>query len=264
MLPMGRLPLLAAILLAAGSACSQATEPEPLRGHAAASLRDLFEELGDLHEASTGRPVVLTTGGSNLIARQVLAGAHADVFASASPVETADLVEAGHMHAEDARELFANTLVLVAPAGSDVPEGRSLAELLGDDPDLRLAIAHPEAVPAGRYARTWLEARGQWQAVEPRLVTTLDVRAALGAVGTGAVGLGLVYRTDATASEEVRVLMEVPRDEVAAVYGGGVLADTELRAEAEAFLSLCTGEDPAGAPVLERHGFALTVQEPRP
>ena len=81
--------------------------------------------------------------------------------------------------------------------------------------------------------------------------------AALGAVASGSVGLGLVYRTDAAASDEVRVLDEVPADELAITYGGGVLADTKLRADAEDFLALVTGADPDGAAVLERHGFLV-------
>ena len=252
------LPLVIGLLVA----CVGDAGPEPLRVHAAASLRDLFEELGELHESRTGRPVVLTTGGSNLIAQQVLAGARADVFASASMVEPALLVDAGHMLADDARPLFHNALVLVAPGSSDLPLGTSLADLLERHPDLRLALAHTEAVPAGRYAKAWLEAGGLWSAVEPRAVATLDVRAALGAVASGSVGLGLVYRTDAAASDEVRVLDEVPADELAITYGGGVLADTKLRADAEDFLALVTGADPDGAAVLERHGFLVRSVAP--
>ncbi len=254
-MPAMRLLMLLGLCLLPACGGGGVSASEPLRVQAAASLRDLFEELGDLHEQRTGQPVVLMTGGSNLIAMQVLAGARADVFASASTAETELLVESERMAAADARELFANSLVLVSPLSSHLPEDTPLVDLLGSDPDLRLALAHTEAVPAGRYARAWLESTGLWSRVESRTIAAVDVRAALGAVATGAVDLGLVYRTDALASDSVRVLLEVPGDELSIIYGGGVLARCEQRDAAEAFLELVTGADPAGATVLERHGF---------
>ncbi len=264
-MPAMRLLLLLTLGLLHACGGAGVSASEPLRVQAAASLRDLFEELGDLHEERTGQPVVLMTGGSNLIAMQVLAGARADVFASASTAETELLVEAERMAAADARELFANSLVLVSPLSSHLPEDTPLVDLLGSDPDLRLALAHTEAVPAGRYARAWLESTGLWSRIESRTIATVDVRAALGAVATGAVDLGLVYRTDAMASDAVRVLLEVPQGELSITYGGGVLARCEQRDAAEAFLDLVTGADPAGAAALERHGFltlAPTVEAP--
>ena len=242
--------LLASVTGLAG--CGGAAEGLTVFG--AASLRDV---LAAEVAAEPGRAVRVSTGGSNLLVEQLLAGAEADVVVAASAAELERLVAAGLVAPGDVRRLFTNRLVVIAPRGS-------AAELVDffDAEGGRVALAHPTAVPAGRYARAWLEQRGAWDALAPRVLQALDVRAALAAVESGGAAFGVVYATDARTSDRVRVVHFVedgPRPE----YVGGVLASGGDLEAARAFLASldALGADraapPATAARLEAAGFGV-------
>jgi len=114
-----------------------------------------------------------------------------------------------------------------------------------------LALADPEAVPVGIYARKWLEAEGVWTELKPKVVPTLDVRATLAAVESGAVEAGIVYRTDAAISKKVRVVFVVSNGP-AITYSVAKLASSK---SAQRFVDFATGEE--GRAVFERRGFAV-------
>jgi molybdate transport system substrate-binding protein len=131
-----------------------------------------------------------------------------------------ELEEAGLVRPEDRVDLFSNRLAVVVSSTADVVL-ESPGDLLAAR---RLALGDPEAVPAGIYARRWLEGRGLWEHLRGRVVPTLDVRAALAAVESGAADAGIVYRTDAAVSRRVRVAFEVPPSEgPTIVYPAAVL-----------------------------------------
>jgi molybdate transport system substrate-binding protein len=116
----------------------------------------------------------------------------------------------------------------------------------------RLALADPAGVPAGIYARKWLEGLGLWEALGPKVVPTLDVRAALSAVETEAVDAGIVYRTDAAISKKVRVAHEVPvATGPQVVYPAAVLKDG--KPAARGYLAFLRG--PEARAIFERQGF---------
>jgi molybdate transport system substrate-binding protein len=124
----------------------------------------------------------------------------------------------------------------------------------------RLALANPEAVPAGRYAKAWLESQGQWTAVAGRIVPALDVRAALAAVESGAVDAGVVYRTDAAASRRVRVAYLVPEGEgPRIVYALAALRSRPNLETARAAAAWLCG--PEASAVFERFGFVVRPAE---
>ena len=181
--------------------------------YAAASLTDAVTELAGTFEKETGHRLVFNFGGSNDLARQIKAGAPADVFFSADAAQMDGLQAAGLVRPQDRLNVLSNVLVVVTPLASS----RKLAtprDLLGVD---RLALADPEGVPAGVYARKWLESVGLWQPIQGKVVPTLDVRAALAAVEAGNADAGIVYRTDASVSRRVRVAFEVPREQGPAI-----------------------------------------------
>ena len=216
---------------------------------AAASLADALREIAAGFEARTGHRVVLSLGGSNDLARQIRAGAPARVFVSASAERMDEVQGAGLVRAADRVDLLSNRLVVVVPAAARAAPATA-EELAGVG---TLALGDPEAVPAGIYARQWLERRGLWERLRGRVVPTLDVRAALAAVESGNADAGIVYRTDAAISRRVRVALEVPADEAPRiVYPAALLGDAPGPA-ARAFYEHL--RSPAARLVFERLGF---------
>lgn len=186
----------------------------PVTIFAAASLRGALEAvLGDAHPA----PVTVSYGGSGTMARQVAQGAPADLVILASP----DWMDWLETHAPllpgSRRDLLSNTLVLVGPKGAAAlpdPDAVALLAALGDG---RLAMGQRDAVPAGSYARAWLTHIGAWDALQPHLAETDNVRAALALVALGEAPLGVVYDSDALAEPGVDVLWAIPGDQHPAI-----------------------------------------------
>ena len=179
----------------------------------AASLTNVMEDLGASYTRETGQPVKFSFAASSALARQLEAGAKADVFLSAD-LEWMDYVQArGLIDLHSRRDLLGNRLVLIAPASSAVAlriePGFHLAEALGRG---RLATGDPDYVPVGRYARSALTTLGVWSEVADRLVRADNVRTALAFVARGEAPLGIVYATDAKIEPGVRVVDTFPED----------------------------------------------------
>jgi molybdate transport system substrate-binding protein len=248
--------VLVALASTAGSETPVAApDPPEILVFAAASLTDALEEIGAAYEAHTGTRVLFSFAGSNTLARQIRAGAPADVFLSANLERTEELESAGLVRSADCVPLLSNSLAVIVPAGSELTV-KTARDLVGVR---RLALGDPEAVPAGIYARRWLQGRGVWEALRDRVVPTLDVRAALAAVESGAADAGIVYRTDAAISRRVRVALEVPAAEAPTiVYPAAVLVSSD-EPEARAFLEhLHSAEARA---VFTRLGFGVLESE---
>ena len=197
---------LALVALLATPLRTRAEQPE-LLVFAAASLTDALEQIGASYTRETGQPVKFSFAASSALARQLEAGARADVFLSAD-VEWMDYVDTrGRIERATRRDLLGNRLALIAPAGSDVSlaiEPRfPLAAALGAR---RLATGDPDYVPVGRYARAALTRLGVWSDVAERLVRAENVRTALAYVARGETPLGIVYETDARSEPSVRVV----------------------------------------------------------
>lgn len=225
--------LLAVVTMSAASARSVAAPPRrELLVFAAASLTEALVEIGAAFEAREGVRVLFSFGGSNALARQILAGAPADLFVSANLDRMDELERAGLVHPEDRVLLLSNRLAVVVAAGSTL----SVSSPVDLEGARRLALGDPEAVPAGIYARRWLEAHGLWAGLHERVIPTLDVRAALAAVESGSADAAIVYRTDAALSRRVRIAFEIPPGETPGiVYPAAVLASS-ASVEARRFL----------------------------
>ncbi len=185
----------------------------PVTIFAAASTGGAIEAVARDYEAGGGGPVRTVLAASSTLARQIDHGAPADLYLSAN-VAWMDWLAARSAVAPNSRiDLLGNSLVLIAPADRPfqiaVAPGFALAEALGGG---RLAMADPDHVPAGIYARAALSALGVWSQVAPRAVYSNDVRAALVLVERGEVAAGIVYASDARASARVRVVAEFPPD----------------------------------------------------
>ena len=160
-----------------------------------------------------------------------------------------ELEKAGLVRREDRREFLGNRLVVVAPAGGRHPP-TGPADLAAVS---RLALADPEIVPAGIYAKKWLESVGLWKDVRSRVVPMLDVRAALAAVEAAAAPAAIVYKTDAAISRKVVVAFEVQNGPEIAYSLARVAASKNPAARA--FVGFLAGG--AARPVFEGRGFIV-------
>ena len=242
---------LLSVILALLLAVSNGRAENSLTVFAAASLQNVLTEAAD------GYPdrIVFSYGGSGQIARQVVAGAPADIVILANNAWMDWLEEQQVTVSHSRREFFGNQLVLVGPAGSDEITDLTAEDLLSRLAGGRLAIGHTEGVPAGIYGRQWLETSGMWGAIKPHLAQVENVRAALALVSRGEAPLGVVYATDALADPTVDIVYRVnptmhdPISYPLAVVKGAHEAGAH---EFVRFLSL-----PIQVSVFRKHGFSV-------
>jgi len=231
---------------------------------AAVSLADAVAEVGHAFStragathATAGAQVAVRTSfaASSVLARQIEAGAPADLFVSADPewmdyLEQRRLLRLGTRH-----DLLGNRLVLIAPAASTVQLTLAphvdLSRALANG---RLATGDPDAVPVGRYAREALTKLGAWNEVAPHLIPCDNVRAALEFVARGEAELGIVYRTDALAEKRVRVVDVFPADSHPPIIYPMALT-SRAGPDAAAFEQFLES-DTAGE-IFTRHGFRV-------
>jgi molybdate transport system substrate-binding protein len=181
---------------------------------AAASLRDVLDDVGEGFRRDTGRGMTASYAASSTLAKQIENGAPADLFISADP-EWMDYLEQRELIKPWSRiRLLGNKLVLIAPALNRrvrlvIEPGFPLAAALGND---RLAMADPASVPAGMYAKAALKSLGIWPALASRIAAAENVRVALLLVARGEAPLGIVYATDAAVEPGVRVIATIPEE----------------------------------------------------
>jgi molybdate transport system substrate-binding protein len=258
-----RLAVLAALAIGAVPAVGRA-QAGGVTVFAAASLTDalraLAQEWGGVRGNAAPR---LSFAASSALARQIEQGAPADLFLSADEPWMDYVQQRGLILPETRVSPIGNALVLVAPASAGAAPtsvalargGTDLAALLG--PGGRLATGDPAHVPVGRYAQAALSWMGQWDAVAPRLARADNVRAALLLVERGEAPLGIVYATDAAASQEVRVVGTFPAGSHPPItYPFALTRRAAGSAAARDLLAFLTG--PEAAPTWQRFGFVLS------
>ena len=197
-----------AFVVALGMLTSSATRAATVTVFAAASLTDAMKEIARDYEKRTADKVMFNFGASSMLARQIQEGAPADMFFSADEAKMDSLQKEGLISKDSRRSLLSNSLVIVVAKehGAAIQAVKDLAS----DKVTRLALAEPRTVPAGIYAKEYLQQQNLWRAVESKVVPTENVRAALAAVEAGNVEAGIVYKTDAAISQKVKIAFEVP------------------------------------------------------
>jgi molybdate transport system substrate-binding protein len=221
---------------------------------AAASLREAMDEQAKRFEFAAGSKVIVTYGGSNALARQIEAGAPAEVFISADE-EWMDYLDRRRRLVPGTRSnLLSNELVLIAPASSSaalrIAPGFGLATALRNE---KLAMANPDSVPAGKYGKSALERLGVWNSVEKQVVRTDNVRAALALVARGEAAFGIVYKTDALAEKNVRIVDAFPTATHAPIVYPAALVAPGRSPAAKALLDFLRSG--AARPIWEKYGF---------
>jgi molybdate transport system substrate-binding protein len=221
---------------------------------AAASLTDSLKHIATTYEKASGDKIIFNFGASSMLARQIEAGAPADIFFSADEAQMNSLAKQSLIDPATRKDRLGNVLVVVVPVDSSLTI-QSASDLTNAGVK-QIALADPQAVPAGVYARTWLEKLRLWPAVQPKVIPTENVRAALAAVASGNVDAGMVYKTDAAISKKVRIACEVPTADGPDIRYPMALVKSSPQPEAAKKFLDCLSSKEAGQ-VFMQYGFLL-------
>ena len=221
---------------------------------AAASLQESLTEAAAAWTRMGHATPLLSFAASSAIARQIDADAPADLFISADEAWMDDVERNGKLRPGTRRDLLANRLVLIVPATDHrsltLRKAMSLSQLIGAG---RLAMADPDAVPAGLYGKAALTALGVWQDVEAKVVRGENVRAALAFVERGEASFGIVYQTDAMASQRVRIAAFFPADSYPPIRYPAATLKNAASPDTEPFQRFLFSA--AGKAIFRRYGF---------
>jgi molybdate transport system substrate-binding protein len=212
-------------------------------------------EIGHTYEKESGDKLQFNFGASSMLARQIEEAAPADLFFSADEAKMDSLEKKDLLLPGTRRSLLSNVLVIVVPADSNAVL-KSAADLA--KPEIKkLALAETQTVPAGIYAREYLEKIGLWDAVKNKIVPTENVRAGLAAVESGNVDAGIVYKTDSLISKKVKIAVEIPASEGPKIsYPVAVLKSSKETQRAKKLEEYLAGN--AARSVFEKFGFTFT------
>lgn len=249
-----------ALVLAVFSALlipAMAQPPKPPLILAAASLQESLMQAADRWSAKGHARPILSFAASSALARQIAAGAPADIFLSADEAWMNDVAAKGLLRPATRVNFLTNRLVLIAPAANppvrlQIGRGIPLARALGSG---RLAMADPDAVPAGKYGKAALTSLGVWPAVQDHIARAENVRAALSLVARGEAPFGIVYATDVLAEKGVRVVGVFPASSHPAIIYPMALLTTSTSPDAEAFRRFLISRE--GKAIFARYGFGV-------
>ena len=232
-------------------------QDQKLVAFAAASVKNALDEIDALYQQKTGHAVVASYAASSVLAKQIEAGAPADLFISAD-LDWMDYVAKRDLIKPATRSnLLGNKLVLIAgakdPITLKIAPNFGLAQALGDH---RLAMGDPSNVPAGKYGKAALEKLGVWSAIAAKVAPAESVRAALLLVSRGEAPLGVVYQTDAAVDPGVRIVDAFPADSHPAIIYPVALTASSTNPAAQDYLAFL--KSPAARAAFEKQGFTVS------
>ena len=231
-------------------------KPIELSIFAAISLTDALGEIGTAFTAETEIKIFYNFAASTTLQRQIEKGATADIFISASPRQVVALETNGLIEAESRHDLLTNRLVLVSDDTEEISV-ETLANLA--TPEIsRIAIGHPNIVPAGTYAKEALTHFGLWETLRPKLVFGTDVRATLAYVAAGNADVAIVYKTDTTLTRRIKVLYQLPPEAYTPIiYPAVVVMESQQKQLARRFMTYLHSVE--SGEIFEKHGFTFLV-----
>lgn len=252
--------LIAIIVLCAGCGNSKSTEAPAasieLNVSAAVSLKDALAEIQKNYQAKNPSiKLIYNLGASGSLQKQIEQGAPADLFISAAAKQMNDLDGKGLISKATRIDLLKNQLVIVVPKSSTI--SITGYEDLAKSEVQKIGMGEMSAVPAGQYAEEVLTKLGIWEKIKAKAVLAKDVRTVLTYVETGNVEAGIVYKSDAVASDKVKIAAAAPEgSHQPIVYPAAVLSGTKQQKAAEDFLNyLGTPECKA---IFEKYGFIIS------
>lgn len=248
--------MLAAVVMAVFLAAGASRASDSVTVFAASSLTSAVTEISARYTKATGQRVRLSFAASSALARQIAAGAPADIYLSANQDWMDYLAKRGLIEPDSRTASVGNRLVLIAPADSPLRRMKitrtlDLPKLLA--PDGRIAVGDPAHVPAGVYAKQALIQLGLWPDAAPRLARLDNVRHALSLVERGETPLGIVYATDARITNRVRIVGEFAAGSHAKISYPFVILNGRRNAVVDAFYAYLTGE--TGLATFRNFGF---------
>lgn len=202
--------LRSALLLAALTLASLSQAAEPSRVYGAASLTNALTDIAKVWQQAGHPAPQLNFAASSTLAKQIEAGAPAELFASADVPWMDELASRELLESGTRVDLLGNELVLIAPKGHAFKVAMEHGFDFAASFSGKLCTGEPKSVPVGRYAQQSLQALGWWDALQGRIVGSEDVRAALAFVEQGECAVGIVYATDAAISSKVEVIEVFP------------------------------------------------------
>lgn len=223
---------------------------------AAASLKNALDDASAAWSKQTGKATKISYAASSVLAKQIEAGIPADLFISAD-IPWVDYVAERKLIKPASRfDFLGNEIVLIAGKDSKtdlkIAKDFPLRAALGDG---RLAMANIDAVPAGKYGKASLESLGVWASVADRVAQAENVRMALTLVSRGEAPLGIVYRTDAAADPNVRIVGAFPAGSHPPIIYPAALLSTSTNPDAQAFVAYL--KSAAAKPFFEKQGFTV-------
>ena len=231
---------------------------EPVRVFAAASLTNALNDISVQWQKQNHPAPSLAYGASSALAKQIEAGAPADLFASADLSWMDYLNDRKKIESGTLVNLLGNDLVLIVPKGKRFPIEMKKDFKIAEAFKGKLCTGEPGIVPVGIYAKQSLESLGWWTQLTGRIVGTDDVRTALAFVERGECPVGIVYATDAAISSKVEILERFPVEtHKPIVYPFAVVSDA--RPEAKALLKYLSTAPEASA-IFSQYGFVLLKQ----
>lgn len=248
--------LAAAAFVVVTAAISPASAQEKVTVFAAASMKNALDAANKAWSGEAGKEVTASYAASSALAKQIEAGAPADVFISAD-LDWMKYVSDKKLVKEDTKSNWlGNRIVLVAEKANakpvDIKPGFDLAGLLNGG---KLAMGAPDAVPAGKYGKAALEKLGTWASVEKSVAGAESVRAALALVSRGEAPYGIVYATDAAADPGVAVVGTFPENtHPPIIYPIAILSESKST-DAGAYVDYL--KSAKAAPFFESQGFTV-------
>lgn len=245
-------------------ATAMAARAEEITVFSAASLTDAMTQVAQSYATATGDTLQLSFASSSTLARQIAAGASADLYISANQKWMTWLADQDLIATNSRHDLLTNALVLIAPSDSNlepitITSRTDLTDLIEDED--RIAVGDPEHVPAGIYAKHALESLGQWENLEPRLARADNVRAALALVERGEAPLGIVYATDAAIATDVKTIATFPENSHPAITYPVAITAGQTRPATAKLLAWLLGDD-AGT-IFAEYGFKRPATSPK-
>lgn len=234
---------------------AQQAQPVEINVSAAVSLKDALAEIQKNYQAKNPNvKLVYNLGASGSLQKQIEQGAPADIFISAAPKQMDELEAKNLTNKATRKNLVENKLVIVVPKETKL--NITKYEDLTQSAVQKIALGETATVPAGQYAQQVLQKLGLWDKVKDKIVFAKDVRTVLAYTETGNVEAGIVYQTDATSSDKVKIAAVAPEgSHQPIVYPAAITTGTKQQKAAEEFLTyLFSAESKA---VFEKYGFTM-------